>query len=398
MSIYKMKLSRSLYWILGGFFFLFYPPASYAEKKSEAQMDSVIESRKVELDKIKEQLGQKQKNLQNLEKQEQNQLEKLNALDDELNLNNQLLAKIGRQMADYRHQLDISESKLKTNKNELALRQQLMNDRLVWMYKRTATSPTFSVIGADDLLQGVRRAYYYSLLNRYDKNMLARIKKLNTEVANDQSVILKKQTVVAGLQNDKQNQLDIAKGQQKNWKNLLGQVRKQKESQKQSIQDLLVTQNKITGIIEDLTEKRKSILPEETANFEKLKGKLIWPVEGKILQAFGRVVDNRYSTSVLNAGIDIGATKGAGIAAAAAGEIAHISWLRGYGSFIIIDHGGGFYTLYAHLDEINIELGQTVMMGEKIGTVGESGSLTGPKLHFELRKGKEQLDPEVWLR
>lgn len=377
--------------------FLCYLTAA-AGPKSEAQMDSVIQSRKIELDKIKEQLSQKQKNLQNLEKQEQNQLEKLNNLDEELNLNSQLLAKINRQLADYKRQLDNSESKLKTNKNELAIRQQLMNDRLVWMYKRTATSPTFSVIGAEDLLQGVRRAYYYSLLNRYDKNMLARIKKLSTEVANNQLEIMRKQTVVMELQSDKQNQLDMAKSQQKKWKNLLGQVRKQKESQKQSIQDLLETQNKISGIIEDLTEKRKVITPEEMADFEKLKGKLIWPVEGKILQSFGRIVDNRYSTSVLNAGIDIDAVKGAGIAAAAAGEIAHIAWLRGYGSFIIIEHGGGFYTLYAHLDEIDVELGQTVMMGEKIGTVGESGSLAGPRLHFELRKGKEQLDPQLWLR
>lgn len=376
----------------------FCPFSASAGQKSEAQIDSVIQSRKVELEKIKTQLEQKRANLQALEKQEQNQLEKLNALDDELNLNGQLLSKINRQLDDYKRQLDISRSKLQTNKNELALRQQLMNNRLVWMYKRTATSPTFSVLGAEDLLQGVRRAYYYSILNRYDKNMLAQINRLNTQVANDQAVIMQKQTVVQGLQADKQNELDIAKGQQKKWKNLLGQVRKQKESQKQSIQDLVETQSKISGIIEDLNEKRKAITPEETANFEKLKGKLIWPVEGKILQSFGRVVDGRYSTSVLNAGIDIGATKGTGVAAAAGGEIAHIAWLRGYGSFIIIDHGGGFYTLYAHLDEIDVELGQLVFPGEKIGTVGESGSLSGPKLHFELRKGKEQLDPESWLR
>lgn len=393
-----MKSFRISGWLIGGLFLLFCPLSAYAGQKSEAQIDSVIQSRKIELDKIKTQLEQKRTNLQALEKQEQNQLEKLNNLDEEMNLNNQLLSKINRQLDDYKRQLDVSQSKLQTNRNELTIRQQLMNSRLVWMYKRTATSPTFSILGAEDLLQGVRRAYYYSILNRYDKNMLAQIKRLNTQVANDQSAIIQKQAVVQGLQADKQNELDIARDQQKKWKNLLGQVRKQKDSQKQSIQDLVETQSKISGIIEDLNEKRKAITPEETANFEKLKGKLIWPVEGKILQSFGRVVDDRYSTSVLNAGIDIGATKGTGVAAASGGEIAHMSWLRGYGSFIIIDHGGGFYTLYAHLDEISVELGQLVFPGEKIGTVGESGSLAGPRLHFELRKGKEQLDPELWLR
>jgi murein hydrolase activator len=280
----------------------------------------------------------------------------------------------------------------------LAIRQQMMNERLVWMYKRTVASPAFSIIGADDLLQGVRRAYFFSLLNRYDKNILAQINRLNADVTKDQSALLKRQAAIKDLYDDKQNQHDIAKNQQKKWKTLLGQVRKQKESQKQSIQDLVETQNKISGIIDDLTEKRKAAAPIETTDFAKLKGKLTWPVEGKIIQAFGKVVDNRYSTSILNAGIDIGATRGAGVASAASGQIAHISWLRGYGSFIIIEHGGGFYSLYAHLDEIDVEIGQNVLPGEKIGTVGESGSLTGPQLHFELRQGKEQLDPEEWLR
>jgi len=393
-----MKSLRVLCWIIGGILFLARPELNSFAAEPETQIDSLIKSRSAELEKIKQQLEQKRSNLQELEKQEQNQLEMLNALEEELNLNNQLLAKINRQLADYKRQLDRLQAKARANNDELAIRQRLMENRLVWMYKRTATSQTFSVLGAEDILQGVRRAYYYSLLNRYDKNLLARIKKLSGEIAGNQAVITRQQALVQELQANKQNQLEIAKIQQKKWKALLAQVRKQKESQKKSIRDLLETQTKIGGIIDDLNERRKAAGPEESADFEKLKGKLVWPVDGKILQPFGKVVDSRYSTSVLNAGIDIAAPKGTGILSAAAGEIVHISWLRGYGSFIIIDHGGGYYTLYAHLDEIDVEIGQKVSPGERIGSVGESGSLSGPRLHFELRKGKEQLDPELWLR
>ncbi|NLI15930.1 MAG: peptidoglycan DD-metalloendopeptidase family protein [candidate division Zixibacteria bacterium] len=393
-----MKSLRVLCWIIGGILFLARPELNSFAAEPETQIDSLIKSRSTELEKIKQQLEQKRSNLQELEKQEQNQLEMLNALEEELNLNNQLLVKINRQLADYKRQLDQLQAKARANNDELAIRKRLMENRLVWMYKRTATSQTFSVLGAEDILQGVRRAYYYSLLNRYDKNLLARIKKLSGEIAGNQAVITRQQALVQELQANKQNQLEIAKIQQKKWKALLAQVRKQKESQKKSIRDLLETQTKIGGIIDDLNERRKAAGPEESADFEKLKGKLVWPVEGKILQPFGKVVDSRYSTSVLNAGIDIAAPKGTGILSAAAGEIVHISWLRGYGSFIIIDHGGGYYTLYAHLDEIDVEIGQKVSPGERIGSVGESGSLSGPRLHFELRKGKEQLDPELWLR
>jgi murein hydrolase activator len=371
---------------------------AFAEPQSGGQIDSVIQTRKVELDKIKEQLSQKKQRLQTLEKEEKNQLEKLNAIEDDLNLNNQLLAKINRQLADYKQRLETAENQLKVSQNDLTNRQQIMNDRLVWIYKRSVISPTFSVFGAENLLQGVRRAYYFSLLNRYDKNMLAQINRLSKDVAKNKETLLQRQSAIAELHDDKQNQVDITKGQQKKWKSLLSQVRRQKESQKQSIEGLEDTQNKISGIIGNLAEKRKAISATETSEFSKLKGKLAWPVEGKIIQTFGKVVDKRYSTTLLNAGIDIGATIGADVTAAAAGEVVHISWLRGYGSFIILDHGGGFYSLYAHLDEIDVELEQKILPGEKIGTVGESGSLTGPQLHFEIRQGKEQLDPEEWLR
>ena len=297
---------------------------AFSEPQSGGQIDSVIESRKAELDKIKEQLSQKKQRLQSLEKEEKNQLEKLNAIEDDLNLNNQLLAKINRQLADYKQRLATTEHKLTANQSDLAIRQQLMADRLVWIYKRSVISPTFSVFGAEDLLGGVRRAYYFSLLNRYDKNMLTQINRLTADVAKDKVTLLQRQAAIAELHDDKQDQLDITKSQQKKWKTLLGQVRRQKESQKQSIEDLVDTQNKISGIIGNLAEKRKSISAVETSEFSKLKGKLAWPVEGKIIQTFGKVVDKRYSTTLLNAGIDIGASIGTTVSAAAVGEVVHI--------------------------------------------------------------------------
>ena len=86
------------------------------------------------------------------------------------------------------------------------------------------------------------------------------------------------------------------------------------------------------------------------------------------------------------------------MSAASSGSVAYISWLRGYGSFIILDHGGGYYSLYARLDEIHVETNQFVAAGDNIGTVSEIGTFGEPALHFELRYGREQLDPVPWLR
>lgn len=124
------------------------------------------------------------------------------------------------------------------------------------------------------------------------------------------------------------------------------------------------------------------------ANPQKGSGTLIWPVSGRISQGVrsGHVA------------IDIAGRSGDPIVAADAGTVILVSWLRtGYGHHVIISHGGGIETLYAHLTDINVEVGQNVAKGEKIGTRGTTGRSTGPHLHFEVRSDGTQQNPYNYL-
>jgi septal ring factor EnvC (AmiA/AmiB activator) len=98
-----------------------------------------------------------------------------------------------------------------------------------------------------------------------------------------------------------------------------------------------------------------------------------------------------------NNGIDIRAPKGAPIRSVATGRVELVDWIVGYGNCIIINHGGGYYTLYAHADNIFVALSQNVAGGEVIAEVGDSGSLNGYECHFEIRKSKQALNPSEWL-
>ena len=89
---------------------------------------------------------------------------------------------------------------------------------------------------------------------------------------------------------------------------------------------------------------------------------------------------------------------GTPIAAVAKGRVEWVNWLEGFGRCAIINHGGGFYTLYAHASEITVPVGRDVAAGEVIGRVGDTGSTIGTALHFEIRRGKEALNPLEWLR
>jgi septal ring factor EnvC (AmiA/AmiB activator) len=137
----------------------------------------------------------------------------------------------------------------------------------------------------------------------------------------------------------------------------------------------------------------------ETSGFGALKGQLPAPVEGgRVEVGFGKVVNPRFNTVTVQKGVDIRAAAGAPVRAVADGIVVHAGWLRGYGNLLILDHGGGYHTLMAHLDALGREVGDVVRAGEAVGTVGDTGSLKGTYLYFEVRKRGEALDPAEWVR
>src|SRR5574341_1026444 len=132
--------------------------------------------------------------------------------------------------------------------------------------------------------------------------------------------------------------------------------------------------------------------------FGSLRGRLPWPTEGRIVTAFGAQVHPRFGTRTFRNGVDIEAAEGKEVAAVYAGHVIYTGWFKGYGNLTILDHGNEYYTLYAHIAEIETKEGDDVRQGQRIGTVGDTGSLAGPRLYFEVRyQGKPQ-DPAEWLR
>jgi murein hydrolase activator len=128
------------------------------------------------------------------------------------------------------------------------------------------------------------------------------------------------------------------------------------------------------------------------------RGQLPWPAEGRVVGDFGPQTHPRFGTETLRSGIDIEAPEGAPIRAVAAGGVAYRGWLKGYGNLLVLDHGDGYHTLYAHASQVLVDEGDQVKVGELIGRVGETGSVEGPRLHFEVRYQGRAEDPGLWLR
>jgi septal ring factor EnvC (AmiA/AmiB activator) len=131
--------------------------------------------------------------------------------------------------------------------------------------------------------------------------------------------------------------------------------------------------------------------------FAARKGSLPPPARGPVTVGFGRVVNPKFNTVTVQNGIDVEAPAGAPVRAVAPGRVVHAGWFKGYGNLVIVDHGDGYHTLVAHLASMQTAMGEEVDAGDVLGTVGDSGSLKGPYLYFEIREKGRPVDPRPWL-
>ncbi len=133
-------------------------------------------------------------------------------------------------------------------------------------------------------------------------------------------------------------------------------------------------------------------------NFTARKGLLKLPVKGKIKNSFGPYRNQKFKAMNFRSGIDISADRGEPVYSVFPGRVMYSSWFKGYGNMLIIDHGGHYYTVYAHVEEVFKKKGEVVEDNEVIATVGDTGSMEGPGLYFEVRYHGKPLDPKKWIR
>ncbi len=136
-----------------------------------------------------------------------------------------------------------------------------------------------------------------------------------------------------------------------------------------------------------------------SGDFIRGQGQLEWPVRGSVVGRMGLETHPRFGTQVRNDGIDIAVPVGTAVQAVAKGRVDFANDdYEGVGGMVVLNHGDGYYTIYSHLSEVNVGTGSEVQPGAVIGRSGETGSLKGPMLHFEVRKGSSPMNPESWLR
>jgi septal ring factor EnvC (AmiA/AmiB activator) len=235
-------------------------------------------------------------------------------------------------------------------------------------------------------------------LNKYDRNLLDTISQDELKLKNESEFLQTENEILETLLIERQEESEKAKKQAEARKVFLDEIRSEKGKWEISMNEYINAQAELNKMIEELIAEMSKPKVDEKSNFAEKKGKLPWAVNGKIIADFGKITHPEYKTTIVNNGISIEAAGGTPVKSVAAGIVEFVGRMRGYGKLMIINHFGGFLTIYAHLDENFFEKGARIKEGQAIGSVGESGSLDGNKLHFEIRHENNALNPLDWLK
>ena len=177
---------------------------------------------------------------------------------------------------------------------------------------------------------------------------------------------------------------------------ILKEIRQKKQLSLAAVESLKLAALQLDSRMEALRsgEAKKS----EGDSFFDHQGRLMIPVEGEIISEFGSSASGNYKAFTFQKGIDIKVARGEPVKSVFKGEVMFAQWLKGYGNLLIINHGDNYYTLYAHVEEMFKKEGEAVETGDVIATAGDTGSIKGMCLHFEVRHHGKPIDPMKWLR
>jgi septal ring factor EnvC (AmiA/AmiB activator) len=296
----------------------------------------------------------------------------------------------------------------------------LIRRRAVYAYKHLRRDILKAFLTSSSLGQWLTRREYLERLAAADYANMQRLNQKNMQLADVSRHLNRRQDEESDrleryrrmvaykdrLLAEEKSESKVLKERRADREALLKRVRQDKELLARQVEEKKQAAARVESLIKSLEIAREKTSPAPSPApkfaateipFRQLKGRMVWPAAGDVVSRFGLQRNEKLATITENPGIDIGAAEGSRVSSVSAGQVTKITWLRGYGSTVIVDHRDGYYTVYAHLGSIQVHEGQNVRTGEILGQVGQSGSISGPRLHFEIWAQREKQDPLLWL-
>jgi septal ring factor EnvC (AmiA/AmiB activator) len=362
------------------------------------------------LTKIRIEMEDKRKSMELLHQKEMNAYEELLDLEERLDLTRRFMKQLRVKEKKLETEQKIKEKSLGETDTQLIQYREQTKLRLTEIYKHHRLNSVTVIFGTSSPVDLLRRFILARMVLKRDRDNLERIQNIKEALEEKERNLKESRAELAQLEKRKTGEEIIYSRDLQEKNRLLKQIRSEKNTYAQVVSELEKNATELENVLAGI-QSRNSAGPVGAAErqdkigsntgegfFIIAKGKLPWPIQGRVVSRFGEQINPQFQTKIRNTGIEIESASGEEVVAVSEGRVIYSSGLRGYGNMVILEHDDGYYTLYARLSEIWVSLNQNVDRLQTIGTVGEIGLSFKPTLHFEIREGKQPQNPLEWLR
>jgi septal ring factor EnvC (AmiA/AmiB activator) len=357
-----------------------------------------LQDNRLELEKVKLQLKETKHKVDSLKNVEQRLKKKVDQYGDRVSRNRQVVGKLERQLQAVRDEISANATLLSATDDRLRRKKEGYKKILIdyYRYRRPVADPGW--LDYDRFVSQVRLAHYLTALTGGSSREIGRAETSLRLLSREVDSLKKADAGLSHLRKEKKSKINLDLALKEKEETSLGNVRRQSGLLRDRLASLSEAARQMEDIIDRLEQAQKAKTREkkqarfEGGSFTRWRGHMTPPIDGRIVSSFGWKTNDKTKLKSFSPGIDIRPTAGTrDVTACAPGKVAYVGNLRGYDNFVIVEHDDGYYTTYAGLAQVLVETGDLVQSGQRVGVCG-----TGP-VRFELRQGREHLDPVEWL-
>jgi septal ring factor EnvC (AmiA/AmiB activator) len=379
-------------------------PAATALAQNPPATEAKIREQRAELERIRREREELQERMRSLQGREHDLSEEVQNLHRQADATARVVRTLDGQLESLIAEVDGTTAGLVRAEDELAIKRSVLRQRLVDIYKRGPLYTTEALLSARSFGDLVGRYKYLHELAVRDRALLSRVEALYQQVSSQREQLVRLQSEFERSRQEKVDEQQRLRTLQRQRSRSLAQTKNSRQEIQNRLARIQRDEKQLADVIAAFEAARKraeSAAGAGAASTSSIRtsdfGNLDWPVNGEILYRFGRAV-NPNNTTIRWNGVGIAAQSGTAVRSVSAGEVMVVQSLGTYGLTIIIQHGGGDYSVYGSLAMANVEKGQQVLKGQVIGQVGVSDPELPAHLHFEIRPKGRAMDPLAWLR
>ena len=381
------------------------------EKRSSSEIQEDIDTRNAELKALRNEIKNIEEKLIRKNKEAISSTEILIDLENKISLTEKLIHSINKEEKYLSRIIREKESEIEKMEKRLTKLKWQLTHRLKYLYIHGRTGILETVFLADDWNGAIYRIKYLDVLSEYEKKIRQQMEETLIILGEEKGKLVIERIRKTTLLTEKKNEDRRLKQDKNQRKKILIDIKQDKfklentrtektkmiTEMEQLIKRLYADKDAVKKREKELARIRATQNLATTGNFAKMMGRLSWPVEGRVINKFGTIRNPDTGTITENVGIDIKAQSGTKVKTVMDGVVSTITYIRGHGNIIIIDHGGGFSTVYAHVDKINVNENEYIQMGSSIALVAVPDNGSAARLHFEVWGNQKKLNPQNWL-